>query len=103
MASSVSNWYDVTSASSTAGSTAATTTAANTEASVEQTFMSLLVAQIKNQNPLSPTDSVEFMSQLVQINQLEQILGIRDDLSVIYESMTAETTAGTTADDSTGT
>ncbi len=102
MASSISNWYDVTSASSTSDSTATKTTAANTEASVEQTFMSLLVVQIKNQNPLSPTDGVEFLSQLVQINELEQIMGIRDDLSVIYESVTAETTTDTTADGSTG-
>lgn len=102
MASSVSNWYDVTSASSTADSTATKTTAANTEASVEQTFMSLLVAQIKNQNPLSPTDGVEFLSQLVQINELEQIIGIRDDLSVIYDSMTTDTSADTSTDDSTG-
>ncbi len=90
MASSISSWYDVTNLSSTSGSTATTATKATDETSVEETFMQLLVAQIKNQNPLSPTDSVEFLSQLVQINQLEQTIGIRDDLSVIYDSVSAD-------------
>ncbi|MGI8991052.1 MAG: flagellar hook capping FlgD N-terminal domain-containing protein [Bryobacteraceae bacterium] len=29
----------------------------------EQTFLKLLVAQIKNQDPLNPTDSVQFVGQ----------------------------------------
>ena len=44
------------------------------------TFLQLLVSQIKNQDPLNPTDSVQFMSQLTQMSQLEQMVAIRQDL-----------------------
>jgi len=44
-------------------------------------FMQLLVAQIRNQNPLDPADGVEFLTQLAQFSQLEQSIGIRDEIS----------------------
>ena len=43
-------------------------------------FLKLLVAQIKNQNPLNPADGVEFLSQLAQFSQLEQLINIRTEL-----------------------
>jgi flagellar basal-body rod modification protein FlgD len=44
------------------------------------TFLQLIVAQLKNQDPLNPADSVQFLSQLAQFSQLEQLIGIRQDL-----------------------
>ncbi len=35
-------------------------------------FLTLFVTQLKNQNPLDPTDNTEFMSQLAQFSALEQ-------------------------------
>ena len=35
------------------------------------TFMNLLTAQIKNQDPLSPMDSTQFTQQLVQMTGVE--------------------------------
>ena len=50
-------------------------------------FMQLLVAQMRNQDPLNPTDGTQFVAQLAQFEQLEQsvnsaqdITGIRADL-----------------------
>ena len=40
-------------------------------------FLQLLVAQISHQDPLKPQDGVEFISQLAQFSNLEQIMGIR--------------------------
>ncbi len=53
----------------------------------KEVFLSLLVAQIKNQDPLNPTDSVQFLTQLSQFTQTEQTLGIRDDLKQIKDAI----------------
>jgi flagellar basal-body rod modification protein FlgD len=44
-----------------------------------------LVAQIKNQNPLSPQDGVQFLSQLAQFTDLEQSLSMRQDIAAIKD------------------
>jgi flagellar basal-body rod modification protein FlgD len=63
----------------------------------ENTFLQLLVAQIKNQDPLNPTDSVQFLSQLAQFSQLEQLIGIRQDLQKSGSSTaTTDPNGGTT-------
>ena len=46
----------------------------------ESTFLQLLVAEIKNQDPTQPMDSTTFLSQLAQFSQLEQMVGIRQDI-----------------------
>ena len=38
----------------------------------ENTFLQLLVAQLKNQDPLKPQDGSEFVAQLAQFSALEQ-------------------------------
>ena len=77
--------------SSTSGSSAApagtTATAAPHSAVSKDMFLKLLVAQIKNQDPLNPTDGVQFLSQLAQFTQLEQTIGMSTDLSAIRKSL----------------
>ena len=58
-------------------------------------FLQLLVSQIKNQDPLNPTDGVQFLTQLAQFQQLENgmnmgqdIAAIRDDLDQIASGLT---------------
>ena len=41
--------------------------------SLANMFTTLLVAQIKNQNPLEPTDPSEFVGQLTQLSQMEAL------------------------------
>jgi flagellar basal-body rod modification protein FlgD len=60
--------------------TQATTTGGLANAEI---FMQLLVAQLKNQNPMNPADGTEFVAQLAQFSQLEQTLGMRDELKAI--------------------
>ena len=60
----------------------------------EQMFLQLLVAQLKNQDPLSPTDSTQFVSQLAQFSELEQVIGIRGDIET---QLNGTATTGTTA------
>ena len=52
----------------------------------KNTFLKLLVAQIKNQNPLNPTDSVQFLSQLTQYSELEQLININTGVEKLTKS-----------------
>jgi flagellar basal-body rod modification protein FlgD len=63
-------------------------TAGNSVATKEN-FLELLVAQIKHQNPLEPADGTQFLSQLSQFTEMEQMLGMRDDLKAIRASLEA--------------
>ena len=45
--------------------------------------MSLLVAQLKNQDPLSPQDGTAFVAQLAQFNSLDQLVGIRQSIDAL--------------------
>ena len=53
-----------------------------------ETFLQLLVAQIKNQNPLNPADGVQFLTQLAQFSELEQMMEIRNEISGLRTDMT---------------
>ena len=52
-------------------------------ASNMETFLSLLTAQLKNQDPLSPLDSNEFTAQLTQMSGVEQQLLTNDLLTTL--------------------
>lgn len=60
------------SASNASAGTGANVTS-NTTAQTKDMFTKLLVAQIKNQDPLSPTDPSQFVNQLTQLSQTEAL------------------------------
>jgi flagellar basal-body rod modification protein FlgD len=63
----------------------------------QDVFMQLLVAQLKYQNPMDPADGVEFMTQLTQFSQLEQMVSIRkgvDSMTDLVSSMSGDATSG---------
>jgi flagellar basal-body rod modification protein FlgD len=43
-------------------------------------FLNLLITQLQNQDPLNPTDSVEFTAQLAQFSSLEQLGNVNENL-----------------------
>jgi flagellar basal-body rod modification protein FlgD len=47
-----------------------------TQALGRDEFLTLLVAQLKNQDPLSPMESMEFTTQLAQFSSLEQLYNV---------------------------
>jgi flagellar basal-body rod modification protein FlgD len=57
------------------------------------TFLKLLVAQVQNQNPLNPADPTQFVGQLVQFNQLEQLLGINQGVQTLVKHSTPATSS----------
>jgi len=68
---------------------------ANTPGSLtsEQTFLQLLIAQIQNQDPLNPTDSIQFVGQLVQYSELEQLMGINQGVQSLVGTTTSNQSA----------
>jgi flagellar basal-body rod modification protein FlgD len=49
-------------------------------------FLSLLITQLQNQDPLNPTDSTEFTAQLAQFSSLEQLGYVNDNLKQLQNS-----------------
>lgn len=67
-------------------STNSTTTNNKTTADKDM-FMTLLVAQLKNQDPLQPQDGAAFVAQLAQFNSLEQLSGIHESIDKLVTSL----------------
>lgn len=47
----------------------------------KQAFLMLLVAQLKNQDPLNPMQDREFITQLAQLNTLEQLQQLNETIA----------------------
>ncbi len=62
-----------------------------------ETFLSLLTAQLKNQDPLSPLDSNEFTAQLTQMTGVEQQLLTNDLLTSLLAAQQSGGMTGATA------
>ena len=58
---------------SSGASTSANSALTGSQAPTEQMFLQLLVAQLQNQDPMNPTDSTTFVSQLAQFSELEPV------------------------------
>lgn len=67
--------------------TAQSATAAAGPQADKDMFMKLLVAQLKNQDPLSPQDGAAFVAQLAQFNSLEQLTNIRESIDELRAFM----------------
>ncbi len=77
-----------TSASGASTGSSGSLTGATDQLTKEDTFLKLLTAQIQNQDPLNPADSIQFVGQLVQFSQLEQLLGINQGVQSLVTSVT---------------
>jgi flagellar basal-body rod modification protein FlgD len=60
--------------------TTTSTSSALTQATNSQlgkdTFLKLLAAQLQNQNPLNPTDDQQFLAQMAQMSEVEQVTNL---------------------------
>lgn len=57
-------------------------------------FLTMLVAQLENQDPLNPQDGTEFTAQLAQFSSLEQLLGMRESIDALAAVQTQAQTLG---------
>ena len=67
------NQQKVAKSSGTGNSTSSTATNSTSDANSADRFLKLLVAQMKNQDPLNPLDNAQVTSQLAQINTVSGI------------------------------
>ena len=58
-------------------------------------FLQLLVAQLKNQDPLNPSDGTQFVTQLAQFQQLEQSVNSGQDITAIRQDLDQLVAQGT--------
>lgn len=89
--------------SSTAASSGSVAAASKDAIAGKETFLQLLVAQIKNQNPLQPTDGIQFLTQLAQFSGLEQSIEMRKELEAIHGLLAGQNSGNGTADSASGT
>src|SRR4051812_45177184 len=65
------------------GSSALSSALGTNKAMGKDDFLKLLVAQLKNQDPLSPQDNTQFVAQLAQFSSLQQTMGVNTRLDQI--------------------
>lgn len=93
----MSSYLDALQATGSASSGAAAKTKDNTTLGKED-FLSLLVAQLKNQDPLNPDDPTQFTAQLAQFSQLEQLFNLNGSMANLvtaYQNADKSTALGT--------
>ena len=77
----------VTSPTAAASTAASSTTATKGAATVDyNSFLQLLIAQLKNQDPTQPVDSAQYISQLASFSSVEQAVQTNTKLDSLLTS-----------------
>lgn len=73
--------------SATSASASNTATSATSKSKdLQDSFLTMLTTQLKNQDPLNPTDNAQMTSQLAQISTLEGIQSLNETLGALLSS-----------------
>jgi len=83
----------VSSSSATTAAATSSSTSASTTALDSSDFLNLLVDELENQDPLSPTDSSQFMSQMMSYASFSEQQSINSELSSLVSSLSGVTTS----------
>ena len=92
---------DVTSATALSSPTTTSSTKSTTGTTSMgdyNTFLQLLIAQAKNQDPTNPTDPSQYVQQFAALSQVEQSVTANAKLDQIISELTALRTAATPSD-----
>jgi flagellar basal-body rod modification protein FlgD len=78
-----------------ADATASATGPAADKLATKDTFLQLMVAQLRYQNPLNPVDGSSFLAQLSQMSGVEQMVQMRQDMDSMLKIFSAPSATGT--------
>ncbi|MBR0726567.1 flagellar hook assembly protein FlgD [Bradyrhizobium manausense] len=81
----VSSATDTTSTNSSS-STSSTNSTSSSSGVDYNTFLQLLIAEMKNQDPTNPTDTSQYMSQFAQLSTVEQAMQTNTKLDSLLSS-----------------
>nr|BAQ18865.1 flagellar basal body rod modification protein FlgD [Sphingomonas sp. A1] len=76
----------------TKSTTSDTSSTSSSSDRIKMDFLSLLTAQLKNQDPLNPLDNAQTTSQLAQISTVDGIEKLNTQLSTMFSSFQANET-----------
>lgn len=77
---------NVTSATDSTSKSSSTTTTTASNSVDYNTFLQLLVAEMKNQDPTNPMDTSQYMSQFAQLSTVEQAMQTNTKLDALLSS-----------------
>jgi len=84
---------------STASTSSSSGAASSTSDLTSSDFLTLLVSELQNQDPTQPTDPNEYITQLAQVNSLEQLVSINQGIGTLDSAIP---TSGSSASGSSG-
>jgi flagellar basal-body rod modification protein FlgD len=76
------------------GPSAGATTQADPQTMGKDTFLKLLVAQLKYQNPMEPVDSSQFMAQTAQFTMVEKLQAMAAQTDALVAGEASQRAAG---------
>ena len=79
-------------APSSGSEASATGSSSSSPANVQNQFLQLMVAELQNQDPTNPADPTQFLTQLTQINSVEQLVQANQTLTSIQTALTPPVT-----------
>jgi flagellar hook assembly protein FlgD len=85
----------------TTPTTTSSSSAAGSSDITSNDFLTLLVSELKNQDPTQPTDPNQYITQLAQVNSLQQLISINQGIGTLDTAISG--TSSSTGNSGSGT
>lgn len=103
MARLASHYSAMSTSSSSSTSSSTSTSSSSSTTDYKTMFLQLLVAQLKNQDPLNPTDSQDMVTELAQFQLLEETISTNEELTGLHNDFNSVFGVSSTSSTSTST